>query len=103
MTHPRKDPNELPQADAESNISEWLEASAGSTTEGKSEWGQDDNELMEKYFSNRQKPPKKAELMEMLLQTEELKELLTRLSSSVKTVKSKTCCKKRKRKLDKPG
>ena len=23
MMHPRKDPNELPQADAESNISEW--------------------------------------------------------------------------------
>ena len=44
--HPRKDLNELPQADAESNISEWLEASAGSTTEGKSEWGQEDNELM---------------------------------------------------------
>ena len=30
---------------------------------------------MDKYFGNRQKPPKKAELMEMLLQTEELKEL----------------------------
>ena len=75
VMHPRKDPNELPQADAESNISEWLEASAGSTTEGKSEWGQEDNELMDKYFGNRQKPPKKAELMEMLLQTEELKEL----------------------------
>ena len=26
VKHPRKDPNELPQADAESNISEWLEA-----------------------------------------------------------------------------
>ncbi|CAH3152891.1 unnamed protein product [Porites evermanni] len=26
VEHPRKDPNELPQADAESNISEWLEA-----------------------------------------------------------------------------
>ena len=50
-------------------------ASAGSTTEGKSEWGQEDNELMDKYFGNRQKPSKKAELMEMLLQTEELKEL----------------------------
>lgn len=60
VKHPRKDPNELPQADAESNISEWLEASAGSTTEGKSDWGQDDNELMEKYFGNRQKPPKKS-------------------------------------------
>ena len=46
VMHLRKDLNELPQADAESNISEWLEASAGSTTEGKSEWGQEDNELM---------------------------------------------------------
>ena len=35
-------------------------------TGGKSEWGQEDNELMEKYFGYRQKPPKKAELNELL-------------------------------------
>ena len=35
-------------------------------TGGKSEWGQEDNELMEKYFGYRRKPPKKAELNELL-------------------------------------
>ena len=35
-------------------------------TGGKSERGQEDNELMEKYFGYSQKPPKKAELNELL-------------------------------------
>ena len=35
-------------------------------TGGKSEWGQEDNELMEEYFGYRQKPPEKAELNELL-------------------------------------
>ena len=35
-------------------------------TGGKSEWGQEDNELMEEYFGYRQKPPTKAELNELL-------------------------------------
>ena len=98
VKHPRKDPNELPQADTESNISEWLEASVGSMTGGKSEWGQEDNELMEKYFGSRQKPPKKAELMEMLHKTEELKELLTRKTFQQCKDKIKNMLRKKKKK-----
>ena len=52
---------------------------------------------MEKYFGYRQKPPKKAELMEMLHQTEELKEHLTRKTFQQCKYKIKNMLRKRKK------